>query len=285
MNFLQQIKIGLSAYKEAHAFIKQHNFYSYFFIPILFNLVLFVLFSGLVWHYAQMGADKIYYSLSIDSIDFGNYSFLKKIIHFALAFVFKVLGLILYMITFRNVVLVFMAPVLTMVSEKTAEIITGEEYAFEWLQFLKDTARGMYIAIRNTIKEVFYIVVIFLLSFVPGIGFFSAFIVFVIQSYFYGFSMIDYTLERHKMNIVESENFIWKHKWLAIAIGCVFNLLVAFSTTFSVFPSVFVSFFVKVFLLIPLIALSVAPIYGVVAGTIASLKFLKSENNLEQSTF
>jgi CysZ protein len=94
------------------------------------------------------------------------------------------------------------------------------------------------------------------------------------QSYFYGFSMLDYTSERLKMNLQQSENFIWQHKWLAVAIGTVFNLLVVVSTTFSIFPSVFVSFFVKAFLLIPLIALSIAPIYGVVAGTIAALKIL-----------
>jgi CysZ protein len=275
VNFFKQIQLGLNAYKEAHAFIKQHNFYSYFFIPILFNLVLFVLFSGLVWHYAQMGSDYIYYTLNIENFNFGNFSFLKGIIHFAISFIFKLLGLVLYMIIFRNIVLILMAPVLTIVSEKTEEIISGKTYSFEWLQFVKDAVRGIVIAIKNSLKEVFYTLVIFLLSFIPVIGLAASFLVFFMQSYFYGFSMIDYTLERAKMDIAESENFIWKHKWLAVAIGTVFNLLVAVSTTFSIFPSVFVSFFLKVFLLIPLIALSAAPIYGVVAGTLATLKVLK----------
>ena len=282
MNFLQQIQLGLSAYKEAHAFIKQNNFYSFFFIPIVFNLVLFVLFSGLVWHYAQMGADKIYFSLNIDALNFGGLSFLKQIIHFALAFIFKVLGLLIYMITFRNIVLVLMAPVLTIVAEKTAEIITEEVLPFAWLQFLKDTTRGIAIAVKNSLKEIFYTIVIFLLSFIPVIGLAGALIVFVMQSYFYGFSMLDYTSERLKMNLQQSENFIWQHKWLAVAIGTVFNLLVVVSTTFSIFPSVFVSFFVKAFLLIPLIALSIAPIYGVVAGTIAALKILTPQLSIEK---
>jgi len=282
VNFLQQIQLGLSAYKEAHAFIKQHNFYSYFFIPIVFNLVLFVLFSGLVWHYAQLGADKIYFSLNIDTLNFGGFSFLKQIIHFALAFIFKLLGLLIYMITFRNIVLVLMAPVLAIVAEKTAEIITRDASPFAWFQFLKDTARGIAIAVKNALKEIFYTIIIFLLSFIPVIGLAGALIVFLMQSYFYGFSMLDYSLERVKMNTQQSENFIWQHKWLAVAIGTVFNLLVAVSTTFSIFPSVFVSFFVKAFLLIPLIALSITPIYGVVAGTIAAMKILKPQLSVEE---
>jgi hypothetical protein len=138
--------------------------------------------------------------------------------------------------------------------------------------------RGILIAIINSVKEIVYTILIFLLSFVPLVGFISPVLLFLLVCYYYGFSMMDYTLERRKMNIRQSENFIWKHKWLAIVLGMVFNVLVIFSTTFSVFPSIFISFFVKVVLLIPLIALSVAPIYGVVAGTLVTLRLTEKKS-------
>lgn len=279
MNITQQIQLGLTSYKEAHVFIKLHKFYSFFFIPIVFNLILFLLFSGLVWHYAQLGADYVYYELNIDGANFGKLEILKSLLKFSIAFAFKILGLLLYVIAFRNIVLVLMAPVLTVVSERVAEIISGEVIEFSTVQFLKDVARGVVIALKNSVKEIFYTVIIFFLSFVPIIGFAGSLLIFAMQSYFYGFSMIDYTLEQKKMNVKQSENFIWSNKWLAITIGAVFNLLVILSTTFSVFPSILVSFVIKVVLLIPLIALSVAPIYAVVAATLATLKIYTVEQS------
>ncbi len=279
MNVLQQIQLGLASYKEAHVFIKQHKFYSFFFIPIVFNLILFLLFSGLVWHYAQLGADYVYYELNIDGANFGKLEILKSLLKFSIAFAFKILGLLLYVIAFRNIVLVLMAPVLTVVSERVAEIISGEVIEFSSVQFLKDVARGLVVALKNSVKEIFYTVIIFFLSFVPIIGFTGSLLLFAMQSYFYGFSMIDYTLEQKKLTVKQSENFIWNNKWLAITIGAIFNLLVILSTTFSVFPSIFVSFIIKVVLLIPLIALSVAPIYAVVAATLATLKIYTVEQS------
>lgn len=277
MNITQQIQLGLASYKEAHGFIKQHRFYSFFFIPIVFNLILFLLFSGLVWHYAQLGADYIYYELNIEEVNFGKLEFLKSLLKFSIAFAFKILGLLIYVIAFRNIVLVLMAPVLTVVSEKVAEIISEEIVPFNTFQFIKDVARGIVIALKNSFKEILYTIIIFFLSFVPVLGIVAGLLLFTMQSYFFGFSMIDYTLEQKKMNVKQSEIFIWKYKWLAITIGTVFNLLVILSTTFSVFPSIFVSFIVKVFLLIPLIALSIAPIYAVVAATLATLKIYTVE--------
>jgi CysZ protein len=279
LNALQQIQAGISSYKEAHAFIKQHSFYSFFLMPIVFNFLLFMFFSGMVWHYSALSADYIYFSLGIADYDFGKAGFLKPVLHWTIALLLKLLGLAIYLLVFRYIILIIMAPVLTIVSERVEEIISGNSFPFEWLQFLKDAGRGILIAFRNSAKEIFYTALLFIMSFVPVIGLLSPLLIFMITSYFYGFSMMDYTLERKKMNIRESENFILQHKLLAITIGAIFNVLVIFSVSFSVFPSLFISFFVKVLLLIPLVALSIAPIYGVVAGTLATLKILDSGKN------
>jgi CysZ protein len=275
LDILTQIKTGLASYREAHDFIRKHSFYSYFLMPIVFNFLLFMFFSGLVWHYSSLAADYIYFNLGIDTYDFGKAGFLKPVLHFTIALILKLLGMVIYILTFRYIILILMAPVLTIVSERVEEIVTGEEFSFEWLQFLKDMGRGMYIAFRNLLKEIFYTVILFFFSFIPLIGFASPVLLFMMESYFYGFSMMDYTLERKKMSLSQSESFIWGNKFIAITLGAVFNLLVIVSITFSVFPSIFISFLVKVFLMIPLLALSVAPIYGVVAGTLAAIKIMK----------
>jgi CysZ protein len=281
LNAIQQIRAGISSYKEAHAFIKQNSFYTFFLMPVVFNFLLFMFFSGMVWHYSVLGADYIYFNLGIADIDMGKAGFMKPFLHYVIGFLFKALGLVIYVLVFRYIVLILMAPVLTIVSERVEEILTGNEFPFEWMQFVKDTGRGILVAARNSAKEIFYTILIFFFSFVPLAGLLSPVLIFMVESYFYGFSMMDYTLERKKMNVSQSENFILKHKMLAITIGAVFNLLVIISTTFSVFPSFFISFLFKVLLLIPLVALSIAPIYGVVAGTLATLKLTTSTTEHE----
>ena len=74
------------------------------------------------------------------------------------------------------------------------------------------------------------------------------------QGYYYGFSMLDYSMERHKKSTSESIAFVAAHKGLAIGNGLVFYL----------------------FHLLPLIGWILAPAYAVVAATL-SIYPLKKE--------
>jgi CysZ protein len=69
---------------------------------------------------------------------------------------------------------------------------------------------------------------------------------FFIESYFYGFSMMDYSCERHRLNMSESIHFIRQHRGMAIGNGMVFYL----------------------FMLIPILGWMLAPSYAVIAATI-----------------
>lgn len=236
-------------------------------------------FSGLMWHYAALAADYIYFMLNIDKDDFGSMNFLKPLMQLTILLIFRLLGILIYLLSFRYILLLLMTPVLAMVSERVEEIVTGKAESFRWIRFFKDTFRGMLVVFRNTIKGILYSVLIFFLSFVPPFGLVSPLLWFLLESYYYGFSMLDYSLERRKISVQQSERFVWRHKWLAITIGSIFNVLVIISVSFSVFPSIFVNFLIKVFLMIPLLAISVAPIYGAVAGTLAMLKIQESTRN------
>lgn len=272
MNTIQQIQSGISAYKQAHEFIKTHSFLGYFILPLIFNFLLFLFFSGLIWHYSVTASDKIYFASGIDEYLQTDFKFIRWMIKASLFIILNIGGLIIYLLIFKSIVLVLMAPVLTIVSEKTESIVTGKTFSFTFLQFMKDVLRGVILAIKNLFKEILLSVLLLIVSFIPLIGFVSPLMLFLVQSYFYGFSMFDYSLERNNYSVSQSENWIWQHKTLVITIGAVFNFLLIISTTFSVFPSFFVSFLLKIVLLIPLVVLSVIPIYSTVAATLAYLK-------------
>jgi CysZ protein len=60
---------------------------------------------------------------------------------------------------------------------------------------------------------------------IPVVGWITPVIAFLIECYYYGFSMLDYSCERHKLTPSQSIEFIGRHKGLAIGNGIMFFLM------------------------------------------------------------
>jgi CysZ protein len=84
----------------------------------------------------------------------------------------------------------------------------------------------------------------------------------LIECYYYGFAMLDYSMERMKMSVPRSINYIGNHKGLAIGNGMVFYLLH----------------------LLPIVGWVLAPSYAVVAATISIQPLKKAEQSIANST-
>lgn len=143
-----------------------------------------------------------------------------------------------------------MSPVFSYLSERTEKIKTGVDYSFSLRQLVKDVLRGVIIAVRNFSIEIILTLLMFILSFIPIIGWFAAIMLFFISAYFYGFSFMDYALERKKLNLRQSVQFMRENKGIVIANGFVFSLCL-------IIPFCGVSFS------------SFAAVISVVAGTLA----------------
>lgn len=116
---------------------------------------------------------------------------------------------------------------------------------------MSDLARGLRIALRNIFRELGATMLLLLLGLAPIFAPFSAILIFIIQSYYAGFSNLDFALERH-YRFRESVKFVQNNRMLAIGNGAVF-----------------------MFLLYTFIGLLVALPLGTVAATIAATKRVK----------
>ena len=146
------------------------------------------------------------------------------------------------------------SPVFAYLSEKIASIIEDKEFSFNIKQFIKDIFRGIKIAIRNCLWQSVYMISIILLSLIPIVGWLTPLLALLVEFYYYGSSMLDYTLERKKLSASESIYFIANHKGLAIGNGFMFYLIQV----------------------IPGLGWVLAPTYAVVAATL-SLHDIKEE--------
>jgi CysZ protein len=171
-----------------------------------------------------------------------------------LGFLFTMGGLIAWLVLmlfyfslFKYLFLIIGSPLFSYLSEKTESIIEGKDYPFSLGQLGKDMVRGIRLAGRNGLWQTVYTISIVILSLIPLVGWLTPVMAIIIECYYYGFSMLDYSMERHKKSPSESIFFISGHKGLAIGNGVVFYMMH----------------------LVPFLGWILAPTYAVVAATLS----------------
>jgi CysZ protein len=171
-------------------------------------------------------------------------------VDFLLAFgglILWVIIMLFYFSLFKYLWLIIGSPVFAYLSEKTESIIEGRDFPFSIKQLSADIVRGIRISLRNALWQTVYVIFIAILSLFPVVGWPAPIISLFVECYYYGFSMLDYSMERHKRNVNDSIYFIGQHRGLAIGNGMVFYLMH----------------------LLPVIGWILAPAYAVVAATLS----------------
>lgn len=194
---------------------------------------------------------------SVEDGEGGWLSYLFTASSFVTWIVIKVSVFILLGIISGYLTLIVLSPVFAWLSEKVEEDVEGVTYPFELKKFIKDVVRAIIIAGRNGVIQMLWTLALFLLSFVPFVNLVTAPLLFIITSYFYGFSFLDYTHERMGLNMKQSIARVREMKFAATILGGFF--LISY--------------------MIPWIGALVASLASfnlVVAGTIISLEAKKS---------
>ncbi|MDZ7847649.1 MAG: EI24 domain-containing protein [Owenweeksia sp.] len=141
--------------------------------------------------------------------------------------------------------------------KKVEHEINGCEFPFLWTQLMRDLWRAIIINLRNFILEVLATLALGVLAFVPVVGLLSPLVMLLVQSYFFGFALMDYNAERHRMNRRSTQRWMRAHFWTVVGIGLIFHF--AF--------------------LIPLAGWILAPIWGTAAGTLSFLNLAKKSKS------
>ena len=239
--------IAIQAYFQAHRFIKKHKLWKWILIPGIIYTTLFIIGMYL---FGQTSSNFIEWI----AIQTGLQTWLNTVNSSFLGFLFTMGSLLLWLILmlfyfslFKYIFLIIGSPLFAYLSEKTEAIIEGKNLPFSFIQLLKDIKRGVIIALRNSLWQTVYTLSILLLSLIPLAGWLTPILAILVECYYYGFSMLDYSMERHKKTAAESIYFIGAHKGLAIGNGLVFYLMH----------------------LLPLIGWILAPAYSVIAATLS----------------
>ena len=243
---LKEIIISIQAYFKAHKFIKQHKLWKWILIPGIIYAVLFI-FSM----YFFFGATNAFVNSIVAKTGFGkclsnqNDGWLSVLFILATMFL-SIVEFLVSLSLFKYFFLIIGSPIFAYLSEKTEAIVAGQEYSFSFIQLFTDIIRGIKIAARSAVWQTVYMISILLISFTP-LALITPLIALLVECYYYGFSMLDYSMERNKKTAAESIFFINHHKGLAIGNGIVFYLMH----------------------LLPIVGWLLAPAYSVIAATLS----------------
>jgi CysZ protein len=244
---LKDIVVAIQSYRDAHSFIRKHKLWKWIIVP---GIIYMLMFCVSMYFFGKSASDVIEWL----SIETGLKQWIESMQSTIAGLLFTIAGIILWMILmlfyfslFKYIWLILGSPIFAYLSEKTEDIIEGKSIPFNFNQLLKNVVRGVRIALRNALWQSVYLIAFAILSFIPVVGWIIPVFAVLVECYYYGFSMLDYSLERNHLTASESIHFIGKRKGLAIANGLVFYLLH----------------------LIPIAGWLFAPSYAVIAATLS----------------
>ncbi len=265
MKFTKDLSLGFSSYVESISFILKNGFIKYLIIPLLL--------FGIIFYFGhQFGSLSTEAQNSADTKDY-DWGFIGRM-WLLIKVQFYALLKFLFVDATKYLVIMFLSPLLAILSEKTEEILTGNQYKFNLRQLLKDVRRGIGIAIRMLIAEFGIVFLVWSpICWMLGIHeYIYETVAVLIGFYFYGFAYVDYINERLRLTIKESWKFMRKHAGLAFAIGGVYSLfykIPSLVNTDNNWANMFLDNFGVLF----------APVLAIVAATIAMHKLVDLNNS------
>lgn len=222
---LKEIIIAIQSYGEAHRFISRHRLWKWIFIPGLIYTILFITGIYFFWISSNAAIEFVLLKTGAKSwLDAMQDSWVSLLFIMGQVILQLVL-LLFYFSWFKYLFLIIGAPVFAWLSEKTESIAEGKDYPLKIGQLVKDILRGVRIALRNILWQTVYMFTIFLLSLIPLVGWMAPLIALLVECYYFGFSMLDYSSERNKLSVQQSIDFIGHHKGLAIGNGMIFYIM------------------------------------------------------------
>lgn len=211
---------GINTYARAFNLLSEMRLWAYLILPGIMGLLLAILIGGTAWSlYDDLGA------FFLSWLPTAGNGWITSVSNFLSGLLILTSGILL----FKHLLLVVLSPFMSPLAQKVEEHLTGRKSPYSGLQIgqaIKDIIRGLRIAFRNIIREVFFSALLLILSLIPAVGVFSAVLLFLVQAFYAGFGNMDYTLERH-YSVRESVQFIRSNRGLALGNGTVFVLLLS----------------------------------------------------------
>lgn len=241
------IKYVFKGYSEAFSIIERKELKLFYMLPGLLSFLLIFLFYYL--------STKMSFSLFSHLSSMANLQEYSKLAYYLIRILVGIIVYMVYFLVYKGLILVLLSPFLSYISEQVEEDLTGTETKFSLKQNIKFIVRGLVVSSKYLLFEISGTLLILTLGFIPVINLFAPLLLLLIQGFFAGASIIDYTLERREMSSTQSFGFVKSNFLFTTLSGIIFIL----------------------FFMLPIVGMFMAPLVGCVAITRGTLELLTKE--------
>jgi len=209
---------GISSYAKAFRFLSRMRLWGYFLLPGLLSLATGIGILAAAWSLSDNVGRLL---VSWYHWDWGKIV-VENVASFLGGFLVLVVGLIVY----KHLVTILASPFMSPLSEKVERELSGKPSTlkFSFRQIATDILRGVRIALRNSLRELFLTLLLLALSLLPILSPVTTVGIILLQAYYFGFGNMDFALERH-FGVKESVLFVKRYRGLALGNGLVTMLL------------------------------------------------------------
>ena len=216
---MQSLLYGVTTYLRGFQLIARYRLWLYFWIPVLLSLLLGVAVLRTAWAISDdMGG----WLLQWYPWEWGRTTVEK------ITTVLSGVSLVAFtLLVFRYIIMAIASPFMSLLSERLEHKLYPERKGsgFSFPKMFSDLVRGVRIALRNIIREVFLTLLLLLLGvIIPPLGVVVPILIILLQAFYAGFGNFDYTLER-RFRVRESVQFVRRHRMYALSNGLVFVFL------------------------------------------------------------
>lgn len=241
---------GLAAYGRVPGTLMRHGLWPFQLLPAFISLFLALGLLAGCWFGA--GA----FHGWVDGLIDVSVAWLDKVLSIGLAILAFLVLLAAFVFLHKHLALILLSPFLGRIAEETVKAVKGPEFAQSELSFMQSLARSTGVNLRYIVRELVANVLFLLCGLVPFIGsLISAVGLFLNQSKYLGYGLMDFPLEHRGLSAGESDQFVRGHRALSTGLGAGYLL----------------------FMLVPFIGWMFAPTFGTVAGTLKALEALEEE--------
>lgn len=225
MKFFKDFFTGIGLYGQALQILFTFRFVWFLIFPVVMALLLFLggnwLVSILGGSFDQWVVPKLV--ALVEGISWLEWT--SSAAGFLIRLMLRLMFFFFFVAFGGYLVLIVMSPVYSWLSERTEVHLTGRKYPFGFGRMLREVMHGILIALRNLLFQGLISIVLLFCSFIPVIGLFSPIALFFVSAYFYGFSFMDYAIERKRLNVKQSVRYVNRNFGIVVGIGTVFTLM------------------------------------------------------------
>lgn len=222
---LKELILAIRAYFSAHRFIVQHKLWKWMIVPGIVYAYLFVVGMNYFSQSSSFFIEAIILRTGLKSwVDTLNSDLIGFFITMGSFWLWFTL-LLFYFALFKYLFLILFAPFFAYLHLRIDAIKNETAFVFKSKAYRKLVARALLLNVTNLLWQTVYLIPIVIICTLPIIGWFTPIFTILIECYFLGAAMLDYSLASENKNKVAAAAYVNNHKGLPIGNGLVFYLL------------------------------------------------------------